>query len=172
MQSPNSHHHVQEEQYWHVRQRAVLSVQQHKLLLSVCFSSQSVPLDFLASGARSNVTAYTACPATTRRERVAAKRGGEGGTVTNVSVCGAFSEQSSGWCGCSSLIPVGGRILSLWVGSEVLTGMGAAGLSKGVALCCPAQVLTVSPLQLACLVTTAWAVPSGAGALPAPPATT
>lgn len=72
----------------------------------------------------------------------------------------------------SSPIPVGGWILSLWVSSEVFTGMGAACWSEGVALCCPAWVLTVSPLQLACLATTARAVPSGAGALPAPPATT
>jgi len=61
-------------------------VQQEDLLLS-CFSSQPVPWDFLASDVRSNVTAYTACPATTRLEHVAVKRDGEGGTVTNVSVC-------------------------------------------------------------------------------------
>lgn len=54
---------------------------------SLCFSSQSVPLDFLANSARSNVTVYTACPATIKLERVAVTRDGEGSTVTNVSVC-------------------------------------------------------------------------------------
>lgn len=63
---------------------------------TLCFSSQSVPQDFLASSVRSNVTACMACPATIKLERVTAKRDGEGGTVTNVSVCWAFTEGSSG----------------------------------------------------------------------------
>lgn len=38
---------------------------------------------------KSNVTAFTACPATPKRGLVAVPRGGEAGTVTNVSVCEA-----------------------------------------------------------------------------------
>lgn len=124
---------------------------------SLCFSLQSAPWDFLASGVRSNVTVYMACPATIKLECVTVKRDGEGGTVTNVSVCWAFMEEGSGWCVCSSWIQSRWQdpcipVLLCGVGLEVFTGMVAADLLEGVALHRPVWPLPHALTRIGCTI--------------------